>query len=275
MNIRLIALDLDGTTLDSQGALRPRVRAAVAKAHTAGIQVVVCTGRRFRTAQPWARALGVNLPVVCLNGTLVKDAETGQTKRCQALPADLYREGLGLMRRVGAPLVYLDGVEHDFLYEPLDRVHAYQAAYLRDHSEFAHQVSSLDAYPEGGNVVAMSCMADKPSLIALREQLESQLGREAGTHLIQNKNYEGSILELASAGAGKWAGLSWICEKEGISAAEVLAIGDDLNDEEMIRRAGMGVAVGNAIEAVLAAADAVVATNDEEGVAHAIERFAL
>ena len=93
--------------------------------------------------------------------------------------------------------------------------------------------------------------------------------------MIQNKNYRGHILELFSPKSGKWAGLAFVAQQLGIEATEIAAIGDDWNDEEILRRAGLGIAMGNAVPEVRAAADQVVRSNAEGGAVEAIERILL
>jgi len=273
MAIRLVALDLDGTALDSRAELRPAVVDAVARARARGVRVVACTGRRYRTALPVIRALGLHGPAVVQNGVVVRDSETGATLERRALPEALYAHVLDAYRRVGAPLVYVDAPHTDFFYEPIERAHAFQAEYLRDHGGSGTVVDDLAARPSVP-VVMMSCMADGESLARVHAALARELGRGARTHQIRNKNYRGDILEVVSPAAGKWSGVEWVCAREGIDPKEVLAIGDDANDAEMIERAGIGVAMANAVDAAKRVADHVVEGNDADGAAIAIDRFA-
>ncbi len=99
--------------------------------------------------------------------------------------------------------------------------------------------------------------------------------RSGSGNFLVNKNYRGHILEIVSAASGKWPALHKIMLERGIDAQEILAIGDDTNDAEMIRAAGVGVAMGNAQASVKDAADYVARSNGEDGVVEAIERFIL
>src|SRR5262245_53381018 len=107
MRYRLLALDVDGTLLDPAGTLRPTVQQAVADAQRRGVHVILCTGRRFRTARPLAQELQLRDPLVVHNGALVKDL-AGTTLHQSYISAAAYGQALALLRQVGTPMVYVD-----------------------------------------------------------------------------------------------------------------------------------------------------------------------
>jgi Cof subfamily protein (haloacid dehalogenase superfamily) len=276
MRKRLLALDLDGTILDPYGKLSDGVRRAVAAAGRRGLWVVVCTGRRFRTALPPARALALTGSIVVHNGVLVKDIESGRTELSRYLPADLYPELLALLREAGPPLVYVDTYhdQTDILTEQRDRAHPFQNEYLDDNPEYTRVVDDLAASTRD-DVIMLSTMANAEALEELRERAHAHLGDRVTSHLLMNKVYRGHILEFLSPGSGKWPTLRRLAAREGIAPEEIAAVGDDDNDVEMIREAGLGIAMGNAVAAARAAADVVVRSNAEGGVVEAIERVLL
>lgn len=273
---RLLALDLDGTLLGPDGRVSPRNAEAVAAAQAAGVQVVVCTGRRFRTTAWLLEELGLEGPVVVHNGVLTKSGASGETLASHYLEAHVYAHALGLMRRFAPPIVYVDRYHQglDMLVEPADRSHAYQATYLADYADVHRVVESLDEAP-GHDVIMMSLMAGEIELAELRLHLDAHLGDEAHTNFLVNKNYSGNILEVTSSRASKWTALHALARAEGIDDSEIMAIGDDRNDIAMVAGAGLGVAMANAVDALKAVASAVTSANDEDGVAEAIERFVL
>ena len=276
MRTRLLALDIDGTLLDPYGALTERVREAVVAAREAGLQIVLCTGRRFRTAQTIAHALELSGPIVVNNGALVKDIESGRTLHHRYLPLAVYPEVLALARSVGPPLVYVDAYpDHtDFLTERSEHAHPFQREYLRDHGAHCRVVDDLAS--EGrDDVIMTSLMADALSLDALRARAQAALGARIHTHTLQNKNYQGVILEFLSPESGKWAALARVAEQAGIAHDAIAAIGDDSNDVEMLKHAGFGIAMGNAIDEAKAAASFVARSNAEGGAVEAIERVLL
>ena len=121
----------------------------------------------------------------------------------------------------------------------------------------------------------MSTMANVETLEVLRARARERLGDRVLTHMLMYKVYRGHILEFLSPRSGKWPALLSVATREGIAPEEIAAIGDDDNDVEMIREAGLGIAMGNAVEAARAAADVVVRSNAEGGVIGAIERVLL
>ncbi len=276
MRTRLLALDIDGTLLDPYGALTNAAREAVAAARGAGLAVVLCTGRRFRTALPIARALELAGPIVVNNGALVKDLASSRTLHHRYLPAAVYPEVLALARSVGPPLVYVDAYPEqiDFLTERSEHAHPFQREYLRDHGAHCRVVEDIaDSARE--DMIMASLMADAASLAALRERAQEALGARVHTHVIQNKNYQGEILEFLSPASGKWAALARVAAEAGIAPEAIAAVGDDVSDVEMLRRAGFGIAMGNAVASARDAAGFVARSNAEGGIVDAIERVLL
>ncbi|MCZ6462983.1 MAG: Cof-type HAD-IIB family hydrolase [Proteobacteria bacterium] len=277
MRFRLLALDADGTTLDESAAVRPAVRGAVRAAGDRGVHVVLCTGRRYRTSLPILQELGIESGAAVLqNGVLVKDVRSGETLHHRYLSREIYPEVLDVMRGVGAPLVYVDHHHEglDFVTEAPERAHPFQGEYVGRNQRVCRVVDSLDPAPSDA-LVMMSCLADELSLRALASEIATALGTRIRTNFLVNKNYRGHILEAVSAGSGKWPALVQLAAGMGIEPEEILAIGDDTNDAEMLAGAGLGVAMANAVPQALAAADHVTASNSEDGVARAIERFLL
>jgi len=269
---RLLALDVDGTLVDARGALRPAVREAVAAARAAGLDVVLCTGRRFRTLRPVLEELRLDGVAVVQNGVLVKDARSGRTLQSRALPRAVAAEAVALLREAGPPLVYVDADDAgpDFFTERPELAHAFQAAYLRAHAARHRVLPSLEPLP-GPDAVVVSCMAEGERLQRLRPRLEAALAGRVRTNFLVNHGFGGHILEVVAAGTGKWAALRELAAERGVAPGEIAAVGDDENDAEMLAAAGLGIAMGNAVEAARRAADLVVASHDEDGAAAAVE----
>jgi Cof subfamily protein (haloacid dehalogenase superfamily) len=273
MSIRLVALDLDGTLLDPRGQLGEDVRGAVDALVRAGLRVVVCTGRRFRTALPVVERLGLRGAIVVHNGALVKDIASGKTLQHAYLPAPLYPDVLELMREHGPPLVYVDSYHEgtDILTEGVLSAHPFQREYLEDNGDHVRELEDL-AIARHTEVIMLSTMGDVDSLGRLCDRAQAVLGASIRTHRLINKNYRGQILEFLSPRSGKWQALERLAQAEGIAPREIAAVGDDTNDAEMIARSGLGIAMGNAVPEARAAARIVVRGNAESGVVEAIER---
>jgi hydroxymethylpyrimidine pyrophosphatase-like HAD family hydrolase len=159
----------------------------------------------------------------------------------------------------------------DILTERVSDAHPFQQEYLDDNTEFCRVVADL-AVERPKEVIMVSAMAEGSQLDVLRERAKARLGRRVYTHSLMNKNYRGHILEFLSPTSGKWAALRALAASFGIEPTEIAAVGDDANDAEMIENAGLGIAMGNAIDPVKAVADVVVRSNAEGGVSEAIDR---
>ena len=272
--IRLVALDLDGTLLDPYGKLTRSVSDAVARLAQHELRIVVCTGRRFRTALPHARALGLDGAIIVNNGAVVKDVATGQTLQNAYLPPTVFAEVIEHVRSHASPLVYVDTYHDgiDILTERTDRAHPFQREYLDDQGEFISVVEDV-AKEVLENVIMVSTMADPDSLDLLHRSAIDRFGDRIYTHSLLNKNYQGVILEFLSPAAGKWRALEQLAATWGIEPKEIAAVGDDTNDAEVLRHVGLGIAMGNALPEVRAAARFVVRGNAEGGAVEAIERI--
>jgi hypothetical protein len=276
MRYRLLALDVDGTLLDPVGTLRPTVRQAVLAVQQRGLRVILCTGRRFRTARPIAHELQLDAPMVVHNGALVKHPTSGETLHQTYMGYTVYQQALGHLRQLGAPMVYVDAFHEqvDILTEDMARAHPFQRDYLHDNLEHCRIVPDIETPPAYG-VVMISIMADEASLRTLRARVQASLGTRARVNLLMNKNYQGHILEILPPTVSKWQGLRLIAAREDVPAETIMAVGDDENDLDMLRHAGLGIAMGNAVDTVKAAADHVTGSNAEDGLVQAIERFLL
>lgn len=271
MPYQLLALDVDGTILDPAGQIRPAVQRAVAAAQTRGLQVMLCTGRRFRTALPVARALGLTHPLIVHNGALVKALDSGRTLYHCYLSSYVYQQSLDLLSQVSSPMLYIDAFHDgiDIITATSDRTHPFQQAYLQDTQQHCQIVADISDPPLQG-VVMMSIMAEESRLQAFRSDVQATLGSQAHVNVLVNKSYQGCILEILHPSVSKWQALHRFAGQQGIAASQIIAIGDDANDIEMIRHAGLGIAMGNAVDAVKAAADYITLSNADEGLAHAL-----
>jgi Cof subfamily protein (haloacid dehalogenase superfamily) len=274
MTIRLAALDLDGTLLDPFGKLTPKVCEAVTRLAQRDLRIVLCTGRRFRTALPHVRALGLEGAIIVNNGVLVKDIASGETIDHAYLETPLAAEVIDHVRDLGPPLVYIDAYHAgvDIFTEGLDRSHPFQREYTEDNLEFISVVEDASTADHDG-VIMMSTMADEGALAPLLDAARERFGPRVHMHTIINKNYQGHILEFLSPDAGKWRTLERLAASWGISADEIAGIGDDTNDAEVLREVGLGIAMGNALPEVRAGADLVVKSNAEGGAVEAIDRI--
>lgn len=259
--IQLVALDLDGTLLDTRETISPANRAAIKRAQARGVRIVLITGRGADAPLAFGRDLGLTDPIICAHGALTKDCPSGRERRHIAVP-----------REYATPLIEF-AQEHR-----LDT-----AVYTDGHF---HRIAGAPRYMED---MQGPLWVDVPDLTPLAERDSTFIrffGKTAvdavSTHfsgMPVHFKFEtwGDFEELAitSEEATKERALTELCGDLHVDADRVMAIGDSRNDVPMLRWAGVGVAMANALPEVIEAAPFVTASNDDDGVARAIERFVL
>jgi Cof subfamily protein (haloacid dehalogenase superfamily) len=276
MAVRLIALDIDGTLLDSRWQLPEANREAIAEATRRGIEVALVTGRRYDFAMPVACKLDAPLTMIVNNGALIRSKE-GQTHLRHLLTKHTAAQVLRLTRewREGAAAIFDRQLENQLMLEVLDPDDSMRYAYYSRNREFIGLAKPLE-----------SCLTEDPIQVMLSGKVAPMRDAEAALRgapfaeefALAVTRYESKdfamidvINPLCSKGSSlaEWAGM------RGFTREEVMAIGDNHNDLEMLSFAGIPVVMGNGVAALKAYGWHETGTNDENGVALAIERFAL
>ncbi|CAN5575786.1 HAD family hydrolase [soil metagenome] len=261
MAVRLIATDLDGTLLRSDSSVSARARAALAAAEEAGLVVVFVTGRPPRWMAPVVEATGHRGLAVCANGAVLFDLHEGTIVHEHHLDAALAAD---LVERLHAALPGLAfAVERGFDF-------AHEAAYRLMWESASQQLAEAE--------LAEMLATPMAKLLARHDTLAPDEFIAAATPVIGDLatvTYAGDdgLLEISAAGVTKAFALERLAAERGIDATEVVAFGDMPNDLPMLAWAGHAVAMADAHPDVLAAADEITATNDEDGVAVVIERL--
>ena len=285
MPIRLLALDLDGTLLNSRGQLTERNRGAIAQARGHGVRVAVVTGRRFRDARPLALELGLDVPLIAHNGALTKHARTLETVAVLPLPLPAARNALRVGREAGADALLSDDHEglgvlvYDHLSGDNRSLLRYVAWARRVHGEegsnAVREVPSLEDYLDH-EPVHLAFSGGCAAMTTLNEILDQELGASVRILSTMYAKTDFALLDIIHPEASKGVGVAAVARELGVSREEVMAIGDNFNDIEMLRYAGVGVVMSNADPSLLELDGFhTTSSNDEDGVAVAIERFIL
>jgi len=290
MPISLLALDLDGTLLNASGTISERNRIAIDHARREGVHVALVTGRRFRDSRPVALELGLDVPLISHNGALTKHAATLQTVSVLPLPLDAAREALQIGRRADADALLSDDHEglgvlvYDHIRGGNTAAHKYiswaSRIPSRIHSDedgvnAVQQVTSLEDYLDH-DPIHLSFSGGCAEMDGLEETLKSELGatvKVLGTKYLEQ---DFTLLDIVNAAASKGAGVAAAAAELGVMREEIMAIGDNFNDLEMLLFAGTGVVMANAPLSLREIAGLhPTASNRDDGVALAIERFIL
>jgi len=296
--IRLLALDIDGTLLDSSGQLPDANRQAIARAIDLGVDVALATGRRFDFARPVFEQLPAPLTLILSNGAVVKRRD-GETLMKRLLPRDVARQVLAAVpqhrheaavtfdRTHAAQIVYqaidwdhprhsrffaanrpylaeVDPLEDCLTEDPVQVMFTGTCADMRD---LFNQLRARAAHDPAG---APSCGASKRAAV-----VDESPDHRYSVALTEYDFRDFSLVDILQAGCSKGTALADWARERGFAREEIMAVGDNLNDLEMLEFAGCPVVMGNGIPDLKERGWQVTATNDEAGVARAVETFIL
>ncbi len=260
--IKLIALDLDDTLLRTDLTISRRAKNAIWKAVEQGTAVTLATGRMFSSALPYALELGLNLPLITYQGALVKYAD-GRVISQSPIPLATARSLAGFLLPLGYHLnVYIN----DELYMEKDTPEARK--YAASNKVPIHFVEDLQGAIKA-EPLKMLVIAEEPRIDTLAEKLRREFN---GLGFVKSR---ADYLEINDLGATKGQALEKLAQSLGLVKDQVMAVGDSMNDFDMIKYAGWGIAMHNAVPEVKAAAQYVTRNNDDDGVAEAIEKYVL
>jgi 5-amino-6-(5-phospho-D-ribitylamino)uracil phosphatase len=275
--IKLIAMDIDGTLLDSSSRLSDDNSRTVAEAASRGIEILLATGRRFHSARVIAEMLPCELGFIVNNGSLLKSKD-GVTQQRHSLPWATARRVLEHTPefRSCAAVVFDRPLENQVVLEQVDFDDPFRGGYFRRSREYIAQVSPLTDCLNGEDPIqVMYVGACKPMREAM-QQLESlPFAHEYALSLTEYEHKELSILDVLRRGVSKGVALAEWARRRGFAREEVMAIGDNWNDREMLEFAGRPVVMGNAVAELKSLGHAVTLSNDQSGVAEAIRTYAL
>jgi hydroxymethylpyrimidine pyrophosphatase-like HAD family hydrolase len=273
--IRLIALDIDGTLLRDDKTISARTRLAIDRARAGGVRVVLVTGRRHPSARRVAEDLGGRVPLVLHNGALV--VEDGRVLRCRPLPRAAALRAIGAGRAAGAePVVHCgQGGEGWLLVDAAARPKGLVGHYLERSRAAVRVVPDLAAAVLAEEPIQVMFGGERAEMDALLPLLVAELGSDARIERTVYPSTGVVLLDVLHPAVGKADALGLLQERWGITPSETLAIGDNWNDREMVERAGLGFVMGNADPDLIALGLPILPTNDDDGVARAIEEHVL
>lgn len=259
---RLVAIDLDDTLLDDNLEISPANRASIQRAREAGVVVTIATGRMYQSALPFARELGLDIPLITYQGALIKNALTGETILHRPVPASLARRVLNAARAKGLHTNFY--INDQLLMENLSSAGQNYARLARVEPQLVPDLSQvLEADPTKVLLIGDEAELDK-LLPELKETFQQEL------HITKSKP---NFLEFIHPKATKGNAIVELARHFGVDLSQVIAIGDSYNDVEMLQVAGCAVVMGNAREEIKQWAHYVTTSNNDNGVAKALEEL--
>jgi Cof subfamily protein (haloacid dehalogenase superfamily) len=273
IDIRLIAIDIDGTLLGSRGRIPDENIAAIDEALAAGLHVVLVTGRSFPFARAVAGGLPASISLIVSNGAIERTLD-GRTIARRLLPREAAGRVLArTMRfRQASAILFDREAEGHVVAESMDWDHPYRRGYWERHRHFIGHAAPLEVALTEDPIQVMF----NGDVATMRDVFAAVQGTEGV--FVSRTEYESrdfSLVDVTAPDATKGHALAWRAAQLGVSARQVMAIGDNLNDLEMLQFAGVPVVMGNAVEALRDRGWHETATHDEAGVARAIRTLAL
>lgn len=283
----LLAIDLDGTLLDSRGGVSQANIDAIARARRAGMHVTVCTGRGLIECRSILRTIEQSRPVVVAGGSMVACPETSATLHRFPMGSSLVNRLVDcLVGHEHAVLILKDphpvGYDYTILSpkgpDGLDPVTHWWFRMMGITPRYI-QTLAQDEHPE--HTVRVGVCGTRRATARAALEVRDAFGHEVSMNHFQavaptsasDPDDVTVILETFAKSANKWSAIQWISGRMSVRPERIAAIGNDVNDLEMLAEAGLGVAMGNAIEEARAVADRHTLANDADGVAAAIDRI--
>ncbi|MTI47027.1 HAD family hydrolase [Sporosalibacterium faouarense] len=268
MNYKLIAIDLDGTLLNDEKKIPKLNIEILQELYKKGLEIVIATGRRYWSAKDLIQELKLDLVVLGNNGNIVRETKDDTLIVTKYMDMNdfynLVKEG----RKVGLfPILHVDHYHdgYDMLIE-LDPEHSKYSSYMSKNLKRYKRVNDFLDYKDA-NVLVACFMGDVEELKSFEKHLKKSYPNRYNSHIMSQLTMPGGLLEIMNPKGSKWLTLKDYAVGKGIKSEEIIAIGDDNNDIEMIRRAGLGIGMKNGSDKVKKVADIITKkTNNEGGV---------
>lgn len=261
-SISCIAVDLDGTLLNSNHQISPKTRASVDRARAAGVEVVIATGKTRSSSTHLIKELGLTSAGVYSQGLTIANAD-GSVRHEQHMDDQLIREAAEAAVEHGCSFVIYKDI--DLFTSTNDR---WTVTMLKFDQPLPIETGTVQELMRRGPFQKVILLQEPAHLKTIRPILEKRFAGRAS--LMMSQSY---MLEIVPLGSSKGDGLRRLLDDMSLTYENVIAFGDGENDLEMIRWAKIGVAMGNAMPRVKAEADFVTKTNDQDGIPFALDRF--
>lgn len=260
---KLIAMDMDDTFLNDDMCISEENKAAVRKAEQAGVKVIIASGRSYASTKQYIRELALPNLTISLNGAYIHDPLDDRVVSAFPIDTDITQKILKEIEpfhvytnfSCGEKVFWHGGEAYDQLYRSMNRIQL----------DYVDSLTELSKTTQAGKLLMAD---DRSTLETIKDLIRLKYGEVVNVAF--SKPF---FLEITDNKASKGAAMLEVARRYGISADEVVAIGDSENDLSMIRSAGLGIAVANAAEKVKREADYITCSNNENGVAFAINQF--
>lgn len=270
MNYKLVAIDLDGTLLDDNKILTVENRDILKKLIDKGVEIVIATGRRYWAAKNFMKDLNENIVIISNNGNVIRNIKDDKI----ILEKYINRKDFIYILEQGKknnlyPIVHINGYEkgYDFLIEKNQDYKGYNN-YLDNKEDRCKKINNFLEYKEN-NIMVLCYFGDYEKLNRFINII-SQDDKRFSYHIMTNLKKVGPMLEIMNPLGSKWKSILEYSKGKGISREEIITLGDDNNDMEMIKYSGCGIAMKNANKQVKEVSD-IISSEDNNNSGVAIE----
>lgn len=274
MGYKLICLDMDGTLLNDKKKISDRNKETIKKAHDKGIKVAISTGRVFASAHYYSELLGIKAPIIASNGAYIREKDRDEVIYESCLERETCEKILKVMEKYNF-LKYFNTCNEIIADKPFPKANIYRIMneelpdYMKVNLKVVEDLHEiLNQEYESRIIKFISISEDYEKLNKAKKEVEEIGGLEVVRSSLNN-------FEVMNKGCSKGRAVEILAEFYNIKKEEVICIGDSENDLSMIKYAGMGVAMGNADDEIKEIANYITDTNNNDGVAKAIEKFVL
>jgi 5-amino-6-(5-phospho-D-ribitylamino)uracil phosphatase len=273
MKYRMIAIDLDGTLLSPTREVTPRIKAAIHRALEAGLLICFATGRNFTESRMVLDAIEHYDSAVFVGGAMVIDTRQRVTLHRTLMDPALARELCEFVESQGEAALALQdsqtaGVDYlisgQFTENPIDE------KWFKMTGATARRVKDLPHYSHE-HTVRIGMVAPTARTKTIHAQMQTKFGSRIMSHCFIGVDI--SVVEAFDPSVSKWHGILQVARRHEVTPAQIIAIGDDVNDLTMIANAGLGIAMGNSHAELLKCADRVIGSNSEDGLAIFLEEL--
>lgn len=270
-------MDMDGTLLNNRSQISEENARTIAEARARGIEIVLATGRRFDFARPFVEALTCDFDLIVSNGALIK-SKSGTTHSRHLLASNTARKVLDTTEefREGAAVIFDRTSARQVIMERIDWDDPLRGRYYARNREHMAEVNPLTDCLDGEDPIQVMYAGPCVEMRAAIKSLEdSPAASEYTLTLTEYMHRNFSILDVLRRGVSKGAALAAWARSRGIARQEVMAIGDNWNDRDMLEFAGVPIVMGNSVPELKSLGWPVTLSNDQDGVAEAIRIHAL
>jgi len=272
---KLIAIDLDGTLLDDNKTIPEENVLTLRDLIDRGYEIVIATGRRYLEAKELIKDIDRNLVILANNGNIVRNMQDDKLIIKKYLNMEDFRKLVHESKKRGLhPLILVDDFENgiDIIVETGSASHFHRVYISRAKNRYREVKDYLNM--EDVNILSVAYAGSRKDMEELYNYINERYPNVYKTHLMENINLAEALLEIMNPLGDKWFSLLEYARERNITQSEIIAIGDDNNDIEMIRNSGCGIAMKNGSNQVKEVADIVTEKdNNQSGVAHALRKL--